>query len=247
MADKNIVIQRNNAGVIDNVYPRTQWGNVLNKPTTFTPTAHTHAATDITSGTIATVRLGSGTANTSTFLRGDNTWTTPAGGGDVVGPSSSTTGRVATFNGTTGKLIQDGGVLLSTLSTTSHVHTTSLYGSSPSTVSSGGTLTLTLSANITQKDLLLINWGTTADTYFRTFVRMIRHDSSTFYAVLQETVDAVSSGDLIYKLSCQLGTTTTTGSYTGNQITFRNGMLQSTTGTQTATTLYVQSISRVVF
>jgi hypothetical protein len=39
--------------------------------------SHTHAAADITSGTIATVRLGSGTASSSTFLRGDNTWVNP--------------------------------------------------------------------------------------------------------------------------------------------------------------------------
>jgi hypothetical protein len=36
--------------------------------------SHNHAAADINSGTIATARLGSGSASSSTFLRGDQTW-----------------------------------------------------------------------------------------------------------------------------------------------------------------------------
>lgn len=36
-------------------------------------------------------------------------WSTPAGGGDVVGPASSVADRVALFDGTTGKMLKDGG------------------------------------------------------------------------------------------------------------------------------------------
>jgi hypothetical protein len=65
--------------------------------------------------TTVTQISASGSPSISTFLRGDGAWVTVSGSGDVVGPASSTAGRVATFNGTTGKLIQDGGVLLSNL------------------------------------------------------------------------------------------------------------------------------------
>ncbi len=42
--------------------------------------SHTHDAAAIITGTIATARLGSGTANNTTFLRGDQTWATVSGG-----------------------------------------------------------------------------------------------------------------------------------------------------------------------
>lgn len=42
----------------------------------------------------------------------DTSWQTPAGGGDVVGPASAVEDRIATFDGTTGKLIQDSGKTL---------------------------------------------------------------------------------------------------------------------------------------
>lgn len=57
---------------------------------------HTHAASDIASGTVATARLGSGTANSSTYLRGDQTWATPAGSGEAFPVGSVFIGVVST-------------------------------------------------------------------------------------------------------------------------------------------------------
>ena len=65
--------------------------------------SHSHSGADITSGTVSTARLGTGAANATTFLRGDQTWAAAGGVQDSVPyvsgnyyqlgppPSSSTT------------------------------------------------------------------------------------------------------------------------------------------------------------
>lgn len=52
---------------------------------------HVHSGADITSGTVGTARLGSGTANATTFLRGDQTWAAAGGGGGVTEVRMTTT------------------------------------------------------------------------------------------------------------------------------------------------------------
>ena len=56
------------------------------------------AASAIDSGTIATARLGSGTASSSTFLRGDQTYAAPAGFdiGSITGATASTAVPITT-------------------------------------------------------------------------------------------------------------------------------------------------------
>lgn len=62
-------------------------GNDPNFATTMTTalagksnTGHGHAAADITSGVLAVARLGTGTPDSTKYLRGDGAWTTPATG-----------------------------------------------------------------------------------------------------------------------------------------------------------------------
>lgn len=71
-----------------------EWVDVQSKPTNVVnlttelsgkaPSSHAHASADLTSGTIATGRLGTGSASSLTFLRGDQTWGTPVGVGDAL-------------------------------------------------------------------------------------------------------------------------------------------------------------------
>lgn len=60
-------------------------------------TTHTHAASDIISGTMATARLGSGTASSTTWLRGDSTWQTIQSGSAIANDTATTTALYPIF------------------------------------------------------------------------------------------------------------------------------------------------------
>jgi hypothetical protein len=59
----NIRLKRYTGTLWENVDVQTEWSQILNKPSTFTPSSHTHAAADVTSGTFAIARGGTGSSS----------------------------------------------------------------------------------------------------------------------------------------------------------------------------------------
>lgn len=64
--------------------------------------AYATNATNLATGTVPTARLGSGAASSTTYLRGDGSWATPAGAGTVtsVGTGTGLSGGPITGSGT---------------------------------------------------------------------------------------------------------------------------------------------------
>lgn len=125
---------------------------------------HQHVASDITSGTMATARLGSGTANGTTFLSGDQTYKQPnvpyASSNDIFrcdspGGDSSFVGTIATLPGgsTLTYNVGSGNEGAMVPSSTSHLGKMRLYNTTRGTnalISNcvTGTSTLTLTATV---------------------------------------------------------------------------------------------------
>lgn len=93
----------------------------INKTTSSLADLTTRSASDLSSGTVAPARLGSGTANATTFLRGDNTW--------AALPGSQWTTNGTSIGYTSGNV----GIGTNSPATRLHVNGTTLTGISSGT------------------------------------------------------------------------------------------------------------------
>lgn len=181
----------------------------LTTPTiaSFANATHTHAdaagggtldAAAIAAGTMATARLGSGTADNTTFLRGDQTWATPAGGG---GGDALTTNPLSQFAATTS--LQLLGVMSDETGTGALV-----FANTPTLVTpvigaaTGSSLALTAAAGVSA---LSLTGGTQTVNFPVINATQTWNDGAVIFTAIKANITNTASSASSFLLDLQIG------------------------------------------
>lgn len=171
-------------------------------------------ATSITTGTVGTARLASGTANTNTYLRGDQTWSAIPGGQT----SGSTTVGYLNYNGTTSQAGQiDGGTSVpdgtTRLNYNGYFYATRFYGD--------GSNVILLNANNISSGTIS-NTRTTANTSNSASTIVLRDANGSFSANVITAITFSGNADASIITSGTIATARL-ASGTANTTTFLRG------------------------
>lgn len=185
-------------------------------PTLVTPNLGTPSAATLTNATGLPIGgiSATGTPSASTYLRGDGSWATVSGTGDVVGPASATDNAVARFDGTTGKLIQNSAVTIA--DTTGDITGGKYNGLTVSTttgtfsLANGKTLAVDNTLTFVGTDSSTVNFST-GGTVAYTGGTLAQFASTTSAQLAGVISDETGTGSLVFSTAPTFGTNITVG------------------------------------